>query len=152
MHELAARRYERSLAYLLERAPATLLLAQLERKSAGTPSERLGWLRVNLYGLLGRSDDAIAEIRAMDRGNFGIDEWFWSEADLSAWADPDAPAVSAYLARSEAVRERERAWLAVPGRMPDLEAVLAEMARAAQGAPARTAPPEAEPELPPGPR
>lgn len=133
------------------RERATQLLAQLERNTAGMPSESWGWLRVTLYGLLGRSDEAMAQLRALDQGAYAIDEWFWSEADLSTWTDPDAPALRAYEAQKEAVRERERAWLAVPGRMPDPEAVLAQMARAAEGAPARMPPSASEPELLPGP-
>jgi TolB-like protein len=134
------------------RARATELLAHLERQDPGLADGITGAARLTLYGILGRSEEAIAEVRALDRGAYAVDEWFWSEADLSAWDAPDAPVVQAYLAEKEAIRERERAWLAQPGRKPDPEMVLAAMARAAAATPEHVMPAEAGPDPVPGPR
>lgn len=191
MHEQAQGRYERSLAMLLDQAPAALdplepdepvdteaflhkvnavplirlrdgeaaararateLLAHVERQDTGSAPQITGVARLTLFGILGRSAEAIAEVRALDRGAYPVDEWFWSEADLRVWAAQDAPVVQAYLAEKEAVRARERAWLAEDGRMPDPDAMLAAMARAAAAAPVRAAVVEAAPDPVPEPR
>jgi TolB-like protein len=136
------------------RARALELQALVEREAASLPPEPLSFARMYLYGALGQADDFIAVWRGIDRGRYAMDNWFWTEADLRFLTDREAPSVRALLAEQEAVRERERAWLAVPGRMPDPEAVLAEMARAAERAPERAVPPmtELDPEPAHGPR
>lgn len=134
------------------RARATELLGHLERQDTGSAPGITGTARLTLYGILGRSEEAMAEVRALDRGAYAVDEWFWSEADLSVWAAPDAPAAQAYLAEKEAIRQRERAWLTVPGRMPDPEVALAAMARAAASTPELVMPAEAGPDALAGPR
>jgi TolB-like protein/Flp pilus assembly protein TadD len=122
-----------------ERAGA--LLAQLERQAAGLPEHFVAWLSGWLYGALGQADDFVALILRADNGGYPMDYWIWAEAGLALLPDPDASAARAWVADKEAIRARERAWLAAPGRMPDPEAMLAEMARAAETAP------EVEPQL-----
>nr|WP_240901218.1 tetratricopeptide repeat protein [Thioalkalivibrio sp. XN279] len=118
------------------------ILAELERQADRLPPEWVAQGRTVLFWVLGRPADAIAQLQLLDRGRYAVDNWFWTEVDLFFLSDPDTPAVQAYLADQEAVRERERAWLAVPGRMPDPEAVLMEMARAAGSAGAPRLAPE----------
>ena len=125
------------------------LLAHVERQAEGLAELQLNFFRFVLYGLQGRAEDAIALWRELDRGTYPHNAWFWDMADLAMWPTSDTPAVRAWLAEREAVRARERAWLAEPGRMPDPESVLAAMARAAEAAPARTAAPAGDPEIAP---
>lgn len=137
------------------RAWAEALLAPAERQAATLPPDAVDSLRAALYGTLGRVEELVARRRSMNRGIYEPSSWLWNEAGfLDFLPDLDAPAVRAWLAEFEAIRERERAWLAVPGRMPDPEAVLAEMARAAERAPERAVPPmtELDPEPAHGPR
>jgi TolB-like protein/Flp pilus assembly protein TadD len=136
------------------RARALELQALVERQADSIPPEPLSFARLYLHGALGEADEFVAVWRSIDRGRYALDNWFWTESDLNFLTDREAPSVRALLAEQEAVRERERAWLAVPGRMPDPEAVLAEMARAAERAPERAVPPMIEPDPEPahGPR
>lgn len=116
------------------RERAERLLEQLEGAEDLLPPQAASYRRAMLYGELDRTADMIEALRRADRGKYMFDNWYWREVDLFPLRNRDAPAVQAYLAEQEAVRERERAWLAVPGRMPDPEKVLAEMAAAAQRA------------------
>jgi TolB-like protein/predicted Zn-dependent protease len=123
------------------RLRAEALLAVLEGEPEGLPAISAAYVRAFLYGFLGREAEFIAWRHQASRETYELDAWFWNEADLYFLAERDAPAVRAWLADFEAIRERERAWLAAPGRMPDAEVLLAEMARAAETAP------EIEPQL-----
>jgi tetratricopeptide (TPR) repeat protein len=116
------------------RERAERLLEQLERAQDSLPPDAVSFRRALLYGELDRPADMIEALRRAGRGKYPVDSWYWTEVDLFPLRSRDAPAVQAYLAEQEAVRERERAWLAVPGRMPDPEKVLAEMAAAAERA------------------
>jgi TolB-like protein/predicted Zn-dependent protease len=118
------------------RARAEALQAALERQAAGLPADALSYAGTLLDGSRGRVDEFIAHHRSMYAGTYPVNIWFWNQYFLLFLPDRDTPAVRAWLAEFEAVRERERAWLAAPGRMPDPEALLAEMARAAETAPA----------------
>jgi TolB-like protein len=136
------------------RARAEALLAHVERQAASMAPDALARASAWLFAELGRVDESVAQWRHLDRGRYVVDNWFWAEADLHFLPDREAPAVRAWHAEQEAVRERERAWLAVPGRMPDPKTVLAEMARAAERAPERVVPfmAELDPEPAHGPR
>jgi TolB-like protein/Tfp pilus assembly protein PilF len=136
------------------RARALELQALVQRQADSIPPEPLSFARLYLHGALGEADEFVAVWRSIDRGRYALDNWFWTESDLHFLTERDAPAVRALLAEQEAVRARERAWLAVPGRMPDPEAVLAEMARAAAHTPDRALPrlPDPEAESQRGPR
>ena len=116
------------------RERAEQLLEQLERAQESLPKAGVSFRRAMLLGELDRPADMIAALRRAERGRHVYDSWYWTEVDLYPLRSRDAPVVQAYLAEKEAVRERERAWLAEPGRMPDPEIVLAAMAAAAQRA------------------
>ncbi len=115
----------------VSRTRAEQLLAQTESAEQTLPPDALMLRRAMIFAELDRPAEMIAELRQADQGRYIIDSWFWTEVDLFSLRSLEAPAVQAYLAEKEALRERERAWLAEPGRMPDPEAVLAEMAAAA---------------------
>ena len=132
----------------VSRERARQLLAQLENGEQPLPPDAAAIRRAMLYAELDRPADTIAEFRKLDKGRFAIDNWFWTEVDLFPLRDREAPAVQAYIAEQEAVRERERAWLAVPGRMPDPAVVLAAMDAAARGAAAVPAEPRRPSALP----
>ena len=119
----------------VSRERARQLLAQLESGEQPLAPNAARYRRAMLYAELDRPADMIAELRKGDRGRYVVDNWYWTEMDLFTLRDRESAAVQAYLAEQEAVRERERAWLAVPGRMPDPEVVLAAMATAARDAP-----------------
>ena len=120
------------------RARAEQLLAQVERQAEALPvAESALWMRASLMGYTDRPDEMMALFRQLNRGHYELDTWFWTSTapQLIRWRE--APAVQAWLAENEAVRARERAWLGVPGRMPNPEVLLPEMALAAERTPAR---------------
>jgi TolB-like protein/Tfp pilus assembly protein PilF len=114
------------------RERAEQLLAQLESAEQSLPPNADSLRRAMIYAELDRPAAMIAALRRADKGRYVIDNWYWTEVDLFPLRSREAPAVQAYLTEIEAVRERERAWLAEAGRMPEPEVVLAEMAAAAR--------------------
>jgi len=118
------------------RGRAEQLLAHLNRQAASLPVAEPGlWLRAALMGFLDRPEEMVALIRQLDRGRYQLDTWFLTSTAAPLVRHRSAPVVQAYLAEYEAIRERERAWLAVPGRMPDPAVLLPEMELAAARAP-----------------
>ena len=115
---------------------AETLLAHLERVAPGLPAPEMELaLRARLMGVLDRPEDMLALWDQLDEGRYDLDLWFWDSTDPDVVRLRDAPAVQRYLARFEAIRARERAWLAIPGNMPDPAVLLPEMERLAAQAP-----------------
>ena len=136
---------ELSAGQTAARERAEQLLDQLDRQAGRLPVADPGlWARVTLLGFLDRPEEMIAILRELDRGHHELDAWFLTSTFAPLVGHHAAPVVQVYLAEHEAIRERERAWLAVPGRMPDPAALLPQMAQAAARAPRQASFPQTE--------